>query len=177
MKRMAYVVMAAGLLAACGETTSDRTEGGAAFGAGSGAAVGAVFGGVGAIPGAVIGAAVGAGTGAATNPQQVDLGEPVWDRDHPKLADRDSREPTHVARAGDDVRQAQRALQAQGIYRGPIDGIYGPQTRAAVVQYQHYNGLRDTATLDAETMARINGRTATTYGDIGSPDKNAGGRQ
>ncbi|HEY4135112.1 MAG TPA: YMGG-like glycine zipper-containing protein [Alphaproteobacteria bacterium] len=68
------------LLAACGSTTEDRTEGGAAVGAGTGAAVGALFGGVGAIPGALIGGAVGGGTGAVTDQEQVDLGEPVWHR-------------------------------------------------------------------------------------------------
>ncbi|MEJ0067943.1 MAG: peptidoglycan-binding domain-containing protein [Pseudomonadota bacterium] len=169
--------MAAGLLAACGETTSDRAEGGAAVGAGTGAAIGAVFGGVGAIPGALIGAAVGAGTGAETTPQQVNLGEPVWDKDQPKMADASTDRPMRAALAGDDVRQAQQALRAQGFYRGPIDGIYGPQTRSAVEQYQRRNGLRDTAALDADTMARLNGGTTTTYGSSGSSDHLVGGRQ
>jgi len=75
----AILVLAIGL-SACGTTTPDRAGGGAAIGAGTGAAIGALAGGVGAIPGALIGAAVGAGTGVATNPSQVDLGPPVWDR-------------------------------------------------------------------------------------------------
>ena len=68
-------------LAACGTNPTDRTEGGAAVGAGTGAVIGAAccFL-VGAIPGALIGGAIGAGTGAATNPNQVDLGQPVWKR-------------------------------------------------------------------------------------------------
>jgi peptidoglycan hydrolase-like protein with peptidoglycan-binding domain len=85
--------------------------------------------------------------------------------------------PARVAMAGDDVRQAQKALRAQGFYHGAIDGLYGPQTRSAVDRYQRKNGLRDTAQLDADTMARLNGGTATTYGDIGVPDRNAGARQ
>jgi hypothetical protein len=39
-----------------------------------------LFGGVGAIPGALIGAAVGGGTAATTDPEDVNLGKPLWDR-------------------------------------------------------------------------------------------------
>jgi osmotically inducible lipoprotein OsmB len=65
-------------LAACGREPGDRAVGGAGVGAGTGAAVGAIFGGVGAIPGALIGGAIGGGTAIATEPEQVDLGKPVW---------------------------------------------------------------------------------------------------
>ncbi|MFN4283531.1 MAG: hypothetical protein ACK4NA_12915 [Alphaproteobacteria bacterium] len=78
--RLAVPAALALLLAACGSTQEDRVSGGAAVGAGSGAAVGALFGGIGAIPGALIGAGIGGGTGAVTTEQQVDLGEPVWNR-------------------------------------------------------------------------------------------------
>ncbi len=36
-----------------------------------------IFGGVGAIPGELVGGLVGGGTGALTNPDEIDLGEPV----------------------------------------------------------------------------------------------------
>ena len=185
MKPLIYVAMTAGLLAACGETTSDRAEGGAAVGAASGAAIGAVFGGVGAIPGALIGAAVGAGTGAETSPQQVNLGEPIWDKDHPapvgqapvaQAEPQPQAQPLHVAMAGDDVRNAQRQLRAQGYYHGRIDGLYGPQTRRAVIAYQRHNDLQRTATLDADTMARLSGGTNTSYGSAGTVAPMAGGR-
>ncbi|MBX3430530.1 MAG: hypothetical protein KF779_13195 [Hyphomonadaceae bacterium] len=71
---MKYVVLAAAAavtLAGCGTQMGDRLASGAAIGAGTGA----VFGGVGALPGAVVGAAVG----GLTSPEQVNLGEPVWD--------------------------------------------------------------------------------------------------
>lgn len=80
MVRAIAVVGSVLALAACGESRGDRVAGGAGVGAGTGAAIGAVFGGVGAIPGALIGAGVGAGTGAVTDQQDVDLGEPVWNR-------------------------------------------------------------------------------------------------
>jgi hypothetical protein len=185
MKHLAYVVMAAGLLAACGETTSDRAEGGAAVGAATGAAIGAVFGGVGAIPGALIGAAVGAGTGAETSPQQVNLGEPLWDKDHPapvaqtpvaQAEPLPQAQPQTIAMAGDDVRNAQRQLRAQGYYHGRIDGLAGPQTRRAVIAYQRHNGLRDTAALDANTLASLNSGATTNYGSSGANGSVAGGR-
>jgi peptidoglycan hydrolase-like protein with peptidoglycan-binding domain/predicted small secreted protein len=164
---VAYVVVAAGLLAACGNTTEDRAEGGAAVGAGTGAAIGAVAGGVGAIPGALVGGAVGAGTGAATKPEQVNLGQPVWeDHDKTKLA--------RAPMAGDDVRTAQQALRAQGYYRGPVDGIAGPQTRTALAHYQQRNGLRQTAMLDADTMQRLTGQPTTSYGSSGMADQRTG---
>src|SRR5262249_25558872 len=108
---------------------------------------------------AAIGAAVGAGTGAATTPEQVNLGEPVWDRD---------KRPSY-ARAGDDVRRAQTALAQQGYYRGRIDGLAGPQTRDAVAQYQRRNGMPVSGALDGATMARLDSQLATTtYGSSGT---------
>jgi hypothetical protein len=67
------------LLAACGQTKSERAGGGALTGAGTGAAVGALGGPVGAVAGAAIGAAAGAGTGASTTPSQINLGKPIYD--------------------------------------------------------------------------------------------------
>jgi hypothetical protein len=68
------LVLAAGLaLAGCGTQMGDRMASGAAIGG----SAGLVAGGIGAIPGAVIGAAVG----GLTSPEQVNLGEPVWEED------------------------------------------------------------------------------------------------
>lgn len=71
VKRILLAVSAAVLLSACGTQLGDRAASGAAIGGGAGL----VAGGVGAIPGAII----GAGVGALTTPEQVNLGEPVWD--------------------------------------------------------------------------------------------------
>jgi hypothetical protein len=43
--------------------------------------------------------------------------------------------------------QVQSALSQQGYYQGPIDGIVGPGTRAAISTYQQNNGLRVTGTI------------------------------
>jgi peptidoglycan hydrolase-like protein with peptidoglycan-binding domain len=42
---------------------------------------------------------------------------------------------------GDVVRRLQRALKAKNIDPGPIDGVYGSQTRRAVNAYQRKAGL------------------------------------
>lgn len=43
--------------------------------------------------------------------------------------------------------QVQAALQQQGYYQGPVDGVVGPGTQAAIAAYQHDNGLRVTGTI------------------------------
>ncbi len=42
---------------------------------------------------------------------------------------------------GDDVRELQRCLNGLGFYTGKEDGIYGPQTAAAVERFQRNSGL------------------------------------
>ena len=65
------------LLAACGESKTDRAISGAAIGAGVGAA-GAAVTGNNVLGGAAIGGAAGGVAGAATDSDQIDLGKPVW---------------------------------------------------------------------------------------------------
>lgn len=50
----------------------------------------------------------------------------------------------------DVVRRLQTALKAKGLYRGPIDGIVGSQTRAAIAAYQSGKGVKsDILTMDS----------------------------
>ena len=46
----------------------------------------------------------------------------------------------------------QRALASKGLYRGPIDGIYGPLTREAVAEYQRANSLPVTGRVNADVV-------------------------
>jgi peptidoglycan hydrolase-like protein with peptidoglycan-binding domain len=48
--------------------------------------------------------------------------------------------------------QVQRELARDGYYRGPIDGVVGPGTRAAIAAYQRDNGLRATGTINSHLL-------------------------
>lgn len=70
---MAFRITAAALalgLAGCGYNTTDRAASGAAIGAGAGLLVDEPL----------AGAAVGGLAGALTNPDQINLGDPIWRR-------------------------------------------------------------------------------------------------
>jgi peptidoglycan hydrolase-like protein with peptidoglycan-binding domain len=49
----------------------------------------------------------------------------------------------------------QRELRRQGYYRGAIDGLIGPMTRAAIARYQRDNGLYVTRAVDGPTLASL----------------------
>jgi hypothetical protein len=65
------------LLAACGQSTSDRMLSGGGIGAGAGAVGGALLGGN-PVEGALIGGAVGAAAGGLTDKKDINLGKPLW---------------------------------------------------------------------------------------------------
>jgi Putative peptidoglycan binding domain len=50
------------------------------------------------------------------------------------------------------VATAQERLAQQGYYRGEIDGVFGAQTRRAIMRYQSAHGLRVTGNLNADTL-------------------------
>ena len=56
----------------------------------------------------------------------------------------------------DMVRQVQAALQQQGLYRGTVDGVWGPRTQGAVQSFQQSHSLSATGQLDSQTMAALN---------------------
>lgn len=57
--------------------------------------------------------------------------------------------------AEDQVRIIQRALQATGYDPGPIDGIYGPRTTAAVRAFQRDHGLRVDGVVGPQTWRAL----------------------
>jgi hypothetical protein len=67
-------------LAACGETRLERGATGAGLGAAAGAATSGITGGN-LLGGALLGGAAGGAAGALTEEEDLDLGEPIWDRD------------------------------------------------------------------------------------------------
>ena len=61
------------------------------------------------------------------------------------------------------VAAAQERLAREGYYRGQIDGIVGPGTRAAIGRFQSNHGLRVTGALTNETLARLGLRQVASY--------------
>ena len=62
------------------------------------------------------------------------------------------------------IRQAQEALKSKGRDPGPIDGVLGPRTLAAVSDYQKAEGLATTGLLDAKTMESLGIKVAAAPG-------------
>lgn len=54
-----------------------------------------------------------------------------------------------------EIRDAQQRLQALDLYQGPLDGIAGPDTRAALERYQQNRGLTVTGRVDPPTLAAL----------------------
>jgi hypothetical protein len=68
------------------------------------------------------------------------------------------------AEAAVDVRGAQQALRDKGFDAGPIDGVMGPRTTAAVREFQSKEGIVATGQLDADTRARLGGLSGAQSG-------------
>ena len=51
--------------------------------------------------------------------------------------------------------RVQRELRRDGYYRGALDGLIGPQTRAALARFQRDNGLYVTRRIDGPTLAAL----------------------
>jgi peptidoglycan hydrolase-like protein with peptidoglycan-binding domain len=54
-----------------------------------------------------------------------------------------------------NVRAAQEALRDKGFDPGPVDGIMGPKTQAALRSFQQSNSLRATGRLDSQTTQQL----------------------
>ena len=80
LRSASVLAMAALLLAGCGSSTKDRALSGAGIGAAAGAGTSAVTGGN-PITGGLLGGAAGAAAGGLTDEDDIDLGDPVWNRD------------------------------------------------------------------------------------------------
>lgn len=149
------------IVAACGTNPQERVAGGAAAGAATGAGVGALGGPVGALAGAGIGAAAGATTGAATTPDQVNLGRPLWEDPEVRVPGTGSGARTAQAGGGGrmaadpQTRQLQQALRDRGFDPGPIDGIQGPRTREAIMDYQRANNMEATGRPSQQMMSGL----------------------
>ena len=57
----------------------------------------------------------------------------------------------------DDIRWAQVELHTIGLYNGSLDGIIGPETKRALLEFQQSSGLDRTARLDQNTADALIG--------------------
>lgn len=60
-----------------------------------------------------------------------------------------------AARAGERARAAQAGLTEAGFQTGKVDGLYGPLTRGAILEFQQTNGMQPTGVLDPKTIAAL----------------------
>jgi len=167
MRANVVSVLALGLLAAaCGSNETQRAATGGITGIGAGALIG---GPIGAVVGGVVGAAAGTAMpeGADTltarafhkerGATENALNDAGFGSGGSRSAQVSGNEP--YARGGQSsrlIKDAQAELQREGLYKGRIDGIDGPQTQQAVREYQQREGLQQTAVLDQPTLERMN---------------------
>jgi peptidoglycan hydrolase-like protein with peptidoglycan-binding domain len=52
----------------------------------------------------------------------------------------------------DQLRRVQQALQKKGVTPGPIDGVFGPLTKAAVRKFQDRYGIEGTGEINNQTL-------------------------
>jgi glucose-6-phosphate dehydrogenase assembly protein OpcA len=66
--------------------------------------------------------------------------------------------------------ETQHLLSALGFYTGPIDGILGPQTQAALREVQRKYGLSETGTATPETVALLREEAAKSHNNGATTD-------
>lgn len=60
--------------------------------------------------------------------------------------------PGNSAKFSEVVKKVQAALYVRGLYHGVIDGLIGPETKAAISRFQKENNLTITGTVTSETL-------------------------
>lgn len=57
--------------------------------------------------------------------------------------------------SGSDVSELQQNLKYHHVYKGPIDGVYGPQTQAAVRNFQQMSGIKTDGIYGPQTTSTL----------------------
>jgi peptidoglycan hydrolase-like protein with peptidoglycan-binding domain len=73
-----------------------------------------------------------------------------------------------------NIKKVQETLRDKGYDPGPIDGIMGSQTRAALSQYQKAQNLPVTGHVDAETAGKLGVEKESEGGDFKTAGKDVG---
>lgn len=64
-------------------------------------------------------------------------------------------EALQIGSKNEEVKTLQKRLKEMGMYKGPLDGIYGPKTKAAVEQFEKDMGIAIDGIYDAEDHAAM----------------------
>lgn len=86
------------------------------------------------------------------------LALPGWSAEEKKAApakEEKAEKKMPATQANEETKKLQEALKAKGQDPGPIDGIMGPKTRAAIKGFQEASGLKGTGRLDKETAEKL----------------------
>lgn len=73
-----------------------------------------------------------------------------------------------------DIKNVQESLREKGYYHLKVDGISGPQTRAAIRQYQKDENLPVTGRLDAKTAGKLGVEPKSVGGEFKQAGKDVG---
>lgn len=68
-----------------------------------------------------------------------------------------------IGSTGSEVREIQSRLKEWGYYNGVVDGIFGAQTRNAVIKFQKANGLAADGIVGSDTLAAIGISSGQSY--------------
>jgi peptidoglycan hydrolase-like protein with peptidoglycan-binding domain len=82
-------------------------------------------------------------------------GDPQQERAAQYQTERQADQEMYQQLSAEDIREVQEALRDEGHDPGPIDGIWGPETQAAVKDFQQANDLQVTGQLDKQTMEEL----------------------
>lgn len=68
-----------------------------------------------------------------------------------------------IGSTGNQVSEIQSRLKKWGYYNGAVDGIFGTQTRNAVIKFQKQNGLTPDGIVGSKTLAALGISEKTSY--------------
>jgi hypothetical protein len=74
--------------------------------------------------------------------------------------------PCLLAQGSDDVRAEQQALKDKGYDPGPVDGVDGPKTRAALREFQSKQNLQEDGKLGPQTRDALGLREGSAHTDM-----------
>lgn len=77
----------------------------------------------------------------------------------------------------DMVRKVQQNLSQAGLYKARVDGVWGPQTEAAVRDYQQQHNINATGELDQQTLDAMNLGTNNNQNNAANQTNQNGGQQ